>query len=144
MNFSLPPLVSMILGGSAILGFISISAMFLVWWERKISALIQNRLGPMITGWHGTLQTAADMIKLLLKENIVPSGVDKLSWGLAPFFVVVPSVMAFVCIPFGKTLIMRDLDIGILYLTSITSVCVLGIFMAGWGSNNKYSLYDFP
>ena len=114
--------------------------MFLVWWERKISALIQNRLGPMVVGWHGTLQTAADMVKLLLKENIVPSGVDKLSWWLAPFFVVVPPVMAFVCMPFGKTLIVRDLNVGILYLTSVTSVCVLGIFMAGWGSNNKYSL----
>ena len=123
-----------------IVTFIAVSAMFLVWWERKISALIQNRMGPMIVGWHGVLQTPADMLKLLLKENIVPSGVDKLSWWLAPFFVVVPSVMAFLTIPFSKNFIVHDLNIGILFVTSITSVCVLGIFMAGWGSNNKYSL----
>ena len=140
MSFPVSKLMEIVMGGLAVLGFISISAMFLVWWERKVSALIQNRLGPMIVGWHGTLQTTADMIKLLLKENIVPSGVDKLVWWLAPFFVVVPSVMAFVTIPFGRKLVVHDLNVGILYLTSVTSVCVLGIFMAGWGSNNKYSL----
>ena len=126
--------------GSIVLGFISFSAMFLVWLERKVSAWIQNRMGPMIVGWHGSLQSAADALKLLLKENIVPYDVDKLSWWLAPFFVMVPPIMAFVTIPFGKTLIVHDLNVGILFITSITSVCVLGIFMAGWGSNNKYSL----
>lgn len=125
---------------SAVLGFIALSAMFLIWWERKISALIQNRMGPMIVGWHGTLQSLADVVKLLSKENIVPSGADKMVWWLAPFFVVVPSVMAFVTIPFGQNLIVHDLNVGVLFITSITSVCVLGIFMAGWGSNNKYSL----
>lgn len=131
---------TLLIKGSSVLGFISVSAMFLIWWERKVSALIQNRLGPMRTGWHGTLQSIADAIKLLLKENIVPSGVDKLVWWLAPFFVVVPAVMAFIAIPFSKHLIVSDMNVGILYISSITSVCVLGIFMAGWGSNNKYSL----
>ena len=130
----------MVVSGVLVLGFISGSAMFLIWWERKVSALIQNRLGPMRTGWHGTLQSVADSIKLLSKENIVPANADKLVWWLAPFFVVVPSVMAFVTIPFGKNMIARDLNVGILFITSVTSVCVLGIFMAGWGSNNKYSL----
>ena len=140
MNLAGNPLLTMVIGGTAVLGFISVSAMFLIWWERKISALIQNRMGPMIVGWHGSLQTVADMFKLLLKENIVPAGADKLVWWLAPFFVVVPPVMAFVTIPFGRNLIAHDLNVGILFVTSITSVCVLGIFMAGWGSNNKYSL----
>ncbi len=130
----------MLVGGLSVLGFVSISAMFLVWWERKISALFQNRLGPMLTGWQGTLQSVADMIKLLLKENIVPHDADKLVWWLAPFFVVVPPIMVFLTIPFSDTLIVRDLNVGILFLTSVTSVCVLGIFMAGWGSGNKYSL----
>lgn len=121
-------------------GFIAVSAMFLVWWERKVSAMIQNRMGPMIVGWHGSLQSVADMLKLLLKENIVPSGADKLVWWLAPFFVTVPSIAVFVTIPFGKDMIVHDLNVGVLFITSITSVCVLGIFMAGWGSNNKYSL----
>jgi NADH-quinone oxidoreductase subunit H len=130
----------LVLGALSIVGFISISAMFLVWWERKVSALIQNRLGPMIVGWHGSLQSVADMVKLLLKENIVPGGADKFVWWLAPFFVTVPAIAVFVTIPFGKNLIVHDLNVGILFITSITSVCVLGIFMAGWGSNNKYSL----
>jgi len=133
-------MMDLLLKSGMIVTFIAVSAMFLVWWERKISALIQNRMGPMIVGWHGALQTPADMLKLLLKENIVPSGIDKLSWWLAPFFVVVPAVMAFVTIPFSDKFIVHDLNIGILFVTSITSVCVLGIFMAGWGSNNKYSL----
>lgn len=133
-------LPGLIFKGSAVLGFISLSAMFLIWWERKVSAHIQNRMGPMIVGWRGTLQPVADTIKLLLKENIVPAGADKFLWWLAPFFVVIPSVMAFVPIPFTDTWVVHDLDIGILYVTSIASVCVLGIFMAGWGSNNKYSL----
>lgn len=126
--------------GAAVLGFIAVSAMFLIWWERKVSAHIQSRLGPMRVGWHGALQSIADAIKLLLKEDIRPADVDKLVWWLAPFFAVVPSVMAFVVIPFGKTLIPKDLNVGILYIASISSVCVIGIFMAGWGSNNKYSL----
>ncbi len=140
MIFGSENLSGLVLKGLAVLGFISLSAMFLIWWERKVSAHIQNRMGPMIVGWHGTLQPVADTIKLLLKENIVPAGADKFLWWLAPFFVVIPSVMAFVPIPFTDTWVVHDLDIGILYVTSIASVCVLGIFMAGWGSNNKYSL----
>ncbi len=131
---------SMVISSTVILGFISISAMFLIWWERKVSAHIQNRLGPMIVGWHGSLQSIADTVKLLLKENIVPAGADKMIWWLAPFFVVVPSVMVFVTIPFARNFVVHDLNVGILFITSITSVSVLGIFMAGWGSNNKYSL----
>jgi NADH-quinone oxidoreductase subunit H len=115
------------------LGFIAVSAMFLIWWERKVSAHIQTRYGPMRVGWHGVLQSVADVIKLLLKENITPDGADKLAWWFAPFFAVVPSVMVF-------ALIGRDLNIGVLYIMALSSICVLGIFMAGWGSNNKYSL----
>lgn len=133
-------MMELMIGSGLVLGFISASAMFLIWWERKVSAHIQNRMGPMICGWHGSLQSIADSLKLLLKENIVPAGADKMIWWLAPFFVVVPCVMAFLTIPFGQNLIVRDLNVGILFVTSVTSVCVLGIFMAGWGSNNKYSL----
>lgn len=132
--------IQMVLAGAAVLGFISVSAMYLIWWERKVSAHIQSRLGPMRVGWHGVFQSVADAVKLLLKEDIVPVCADKWVWWLAPFFVVVPAVMAFVVIPFGKNLIVKDLNIGILYILSITSVGILGIFMAGWGSNNKYSL----
>ncbi|MBF0490140.1 MAG: NADH-quinone oxidoreductase subunit NuoH [Candidatus Omnitrophica bacterium] len=133
-------MIRMFLSGFACLGFIALSAMFLIWWERKISAIIQNRMGPMLTGFHGTLQPIADTIKLLLKEDIAPAGIDFLSWWLAPFFVTVPVVTAFVVIPFSSSWVPYDLNVGVLYICSITSICVLGIFMAGWGSNNKYSL----
>ncbi|MBF0593610.1 MAG: NADH-quinone oxidoreductase subunit NuoH [Candidatus Omnitrophica bacterium] len=134
------PYLKLLLKGVCVLSFIAVSAMFLIWLERKVSAKVQNRLGPMITGPHGSLQSIADTVKLLLKENIVPSGADRLTWWLAPFFVTVPPVTAFLCMPFGPTFIVRDLNVGILFICSITSICVLGIFMAGWGSNNKYSL----
>jgi len=132
--------IFMLTAAFAVLGFIAVSAMFLIWWERKVSAHIQSRFGPMRVGWHGVLQSIADAVKLLLKEDIRPARADKLIWWLAPFFAVVPSVMVFVAIPFGRTLVPRDLNIGILYIMAISSVCVIGVFMAGWGSNNKYSL----
>jgi len=129
-----------VLVGAAVLGFLAGSAMFLIWLERKVSAHIQNRYGPMRVGWHGLLQAIADAVKLLLKENIVPREADKLVWWLAPFFAVVPAVMAFACVPFGRHMIVQDLNVGILYITAITSICILSIFMAGWGSNNKYAM----
>ena len=135
-------MIAMLLKGLCALGFIAVSAMFLIWLERKVSARIQTRLGPMMTGPHGTLQPIADTIKLLLKEDIVPNGVDFLSWWLAPFFVTVPVVMAFLVIPFSAKMSILDLNVGVLYICSVTSLCVLGIFMAGWGSNNKYSLLE--
>ncbi len=140
MVITLLDLIKMLAVGVAVLGFIAVSAMYLIWWERKVSAHVQTRFGPMRVGWHGALQSLADVIKLLLKENIRPAGADVPVWWLAPFVAVVPAVMAFVAIPFGKHLIPKDLNVGILYLMAITSVGVLGIVMAGWGSNNKYSL----
>ncbi len=132
--------IPLLLKGLAVLGFIALSAMFLIWLERKISAKIQNRLGPMMTGPHGAFQSVADTVKLLLKENIMPTGADTTIWWLAPFFVTVPAVVAFLCMPFGSHFIVHDLNVGILFICSITSISVIGVFMAGWGSNNKYSL----
>ena len=126
MIVSILTFIVMILVGAVVLGFIAVSAMFLIWWERKVSAHIQTRYGPMRVGWHGVLQSVADVVKLLLKENITPEGVDKPVWWLAPLFAVVPSVMVFVCIPFGNlfgiNLIARDLNIGILYIMALTSI----------------------
>ncbi len=133
-------LVWMSVKAAALLGFISVSALFLIWWERKISAHIQSRLGPMIVGWHGALQTIADTIKLLLKENIVARDTDKITFWLAPLVVFVTAFLPFVAIPFGKNLVASDLNLGLLYILAVSSVAVIGIFMAGWGSGNKYSL----
>lgn len=123
-----------------ITGLVSLLPIFLVWMERKVSAHIQSRLGPMRVGFHGALQTIADGIKLFLKEDIVPREADRWVHRLAPLVVVVPTIMAFAIVPFGSRLVAVDLNIGILYFLSVSSLGVVGIIMAGWGSNNKYTL----
>jgi NADH-quinone oxidoreductase subunit H len=121
--------------------YISVAAMFMIWWERKISAHIQVRLGPMrVGGWHGWAQSLADGIKLLLKEDLVPAAADKLVFALAPIVVFATALATYVIIPFGPGLIVKDLNIGVLFYISISSLTVVGIIMAGWSSNNKYSV----
>jgi NADH-quinone oxidoreductase subunit H len=94
-----------------------------------------------VGGWHGWAQTIADGIKLLLKEDIIPAGADRLLFKLAPIVVFVGGFAAFVVLPFSSSFIVSDLNIGILYVVSITSLGVVGIIMAGWASNNKYALF---
>ncbi len=132
--------LSMLLILGVIIAFISIAALFLVWWERKVSAHMQVRLGPMRTGWHGWRQTIIDAIKLIQKEDVVPLKVDKPVFVIAPLVVFVAALTVYVCIPFGHGLIVRDLNIGILFILAITTFTVVGLLMAGWGSNNKWSL----
>lgn len=121
---------------------LALSVLFLVWLERKVSAHIQDRLGPMrVGGWHGWAQTLADTIKLLLKEDIVPESTEKTLFKMAPFIVFLGAFAAFVVIPFGASSFVTDLNIGILYVLAMGSLSVVGIIMAGWASNNKYSLY---
>jgi NADH-quinone oxidoreductase subunit H len=125
-----------------IFGLLALFVLFLVWWERKISAHMQDRLGPMyVGGWHGWAQTIADALKLLLKEDIVPQSTDRVLFKMAPFIVFLGAFAAFVVIPFGAASIVSDLNIGILYIFAVGSLAVVGILMAGWSSNSKYSLY---
>ncbi|MFB3817689.1 MAG: NADH-quinone oxidoreductase subunit NuoH [Candidatus Methylomirabilales bacterium] len=133
-------LVVMIVAVTAIVAYVSVAAMFLVWWERKISAHIQVRFGPMrVGGWHGWAQSIADGIKLLLKEDIIPARADRVVFVLAPMVVFGAALAAYVTIPWGPALIVRDLHIGVLYMVAISSLTVVGIVMAGWSSNNKYA-----
>ncbi len=125
-----------------IFALLALAVLFLVWLERKVSAHIQDRLGPMyVGGWHGWAQTIADALKLLLKEDIVPDFVDKPLYKMAPFIVFLGAFAAYVVLPFGASSFVADLNIGVLYIMAVGSLSVIGIIMAGWASNNKYSLY---
>jgi NADH-quinone oxidoreductase subunit H len=143
--YHLPPVlvvtsVAIVVALSLIGGFISVNAMMVVLAERKIAGYMQDRLGPMRVGPFGILQTAADAVKLLLKENIVPKIADKWVFFLAPVVVMAPAVMAYVVLPWSPGLIVCDLNLGVIYLMAVGSIGVIGIIMAGWSSGNKYSL----
>ena len=135
-----PTLVVMTIVVGVIVAYIAVAAMFLIWWERKISAHIQVRFGPMrVGGWHGWAQSIADGIKLLLKEDIIPARADKVVFVLAPMVVFAASLATYVTVPWAPGLIVKDLNIGLLYMVAISSLTVVGIIMAGWSSNNKYA-----
>lgn len=131
---------SMLLLGISILIFYSVLGLYLVYAERKICARMQNRVGPNRVGPMGLLQTFADLIKLLLKELIYIKNADGFLFNLSPFIVIVASIMAIGAIPFAKGLQALDLNIGVLYILAITSMGVIGILIAGWASNSKYSV----
>lgn len=120
--------------------FILLFVLFAVWWERKVSAHMQDRLGPMRTGWHGWLQTVADLVKLIQKEDISATANDKPLFNLAPVLVFAGTYAAFAAIPFSSYYIGSNLDLGIFFIIGISGLVVAGILMAGWASNNKYSL----
>lgn len=120
--------------------FILPFALIAVLLERKVSGHMQDRLGPMRVGYHGILQTVADIIKLLQKEDIVAKENDKFVFNLAPVIVFAGSYTAFAAIPFSSAFIGSNADVGIFLIIAVTGLVVAGILMAGWGSNNKYSL----
>jgi NADH-quinone oxidoreductase subunit H len=123
-----------------IFALVSVAVMLMTWLERKVMAHMQVRLGPMRVGPHGLLQPIADALKLILKEDIVPAGADKVVFWLAPVSVMMIAFTTYLVIPFGRTHAVTDMNIGILFMLGVSSLGVLGIIMAGWSSNSHYPL----
>lgn len=133
-------LITYIIVALGLFAFAGLFTLFGVYAERKVSAFIQDRLGPVEVGKFGTLQTLADMLKLIQKEFITPAAADKLLFIMAPAIIFVAVYLGFAAMPWGPGLVPVSLNIGLFYVFAIISVETLGILMAGWGSNNKYSL----
>lgn len=137
----LATIVLQLVGAVVLTGIVLTTAgVFLTWLDRKLSARIQDRLGPNRVGPFGLLQPIADALKLVTKEDITPAGADRLVYNLAPLLAVMSVVGLWAVVPFAPQLIGSDLNVGLLYLVSIGSIGTLAIIMAGWASNNKYAL----
>ena len=111
---------------------------YIIWVERKVLGHMQGRLGPMHTGYHGLLQPIADILKCVLKEDIIPTAADKIVFTAAPIMAILPAVMCLAVIPFSSSLFASDLNIGVLYLLSLGSLGIFGIATCGWAGNSKY------
>jgi NADH-quinone oxidoreductase subunit H len=132
--------INTLLGVVIVASFGLLLVIFLIWLERKIAARFQDRLGPNRAGPYGLLQTFADMVKLLTKEDSIPEKADKLTFNLAPIISVVAVLLIWAVVPFAPGWIGTDLNVGVLYIAAVGSFGILSILMAGWSSNNKYAL----
>ena len=136
------PIVRDLLATAGVIGFISIIPGFGIWWERKVAGRIQSRLGPMrVGGWHGWAQSPADGIKLLFKEDLIPEQGDRILFRMAPHLVLIPVVCLFLALPFAGSYVFRDLDVALLFILAMLGIEVVGVILAGWASNNKWSMY---
>ena len=132
--------IQAVLGVVVLATFVLIVDIMLVWLERKVVARFQDRFGPNRVGPFGLIQPIADVIKLLIKEDILPVGADKFIFNLAPIIALATVLLLWAVIPFAPTMLGADINVAVLYVVAIGSVGTLGIIMAGWASNNKYAL----
>ncbi|VTR95882.1 nadh dehydrogenase : NADH-quinone oxidoreductase subunit H OS=Pirellula staleyi (strain ATCC 27377 / DSM 6068 / ICPB 4128) GN=nuoH PE=3 SV=1: NADHdh [Gemmata massiliana] len=130
-----------VVAAGALFGFIGLSAFFGIWAERKVSARMQDRLGPTRVGPLGLLQSLADGIKLIVKEDVAPAGSDKLLFRLAPYLAFCASFCGFLALPFGAGLVAQDLSVGVFFMLAVLSSEVFGIVLAGYASASKWSLF---
>ncbi|MFH2119283.1 MAG: NADH-quinone oxidoreductase subunit NuoH [Pseudomonadota bacterium] len=132
--------VKMVVGLVGVLIFVVFNALILTWAERKVAGHMQRRIGPKEVGPYGLIQPIADALKLLGKEILTPRDVDKPLYYLAPMIIFVPVLVSFIVIPFSASLLVMDINVGILVILAFSSLSMFSILMAGWGSNNKYAL----
>jgi NADH-quinone oxidoreductase subunit H len=133
-------IIEMVIAGVCVIGLFAVLGLILVIMERKVSAWMQIRLGPNRVGPKGMFQSLADTVKLLVKEGLTPDGADKMLFNLAPVIALIVAMLLMAPIAFAKDFQLWDLNIGVLYVSAVSSVMVISILMAGWASNNKYSL----
>lgn len=131
-----------LIGLGGLIGLFNLVPVYTIWWERKVAGRIQSRLGPMrVGGWHGWAQSPADGIKLLLKEDLIPDQADKALFRAAPYFAIIPSALAFLALPLGATYVFRELNVALLFILGVLGIEVFAVILAGWASNNKWSVY---
>ncbi len=137
----MPPLLHHVIAGFIVLNVVIGLVTYVTLLERKFAARMQSRIGPYYVGWpHGWLQPIADALKLMMKEDVVPTAADRWVYNLAPIVFLVPCVLIFATLPFAPGLGVADLNIGVLFFLAVSSLEIVGLFMGGWGSNNKYAL----
>ena len=138
---ALPPVAWHALVAFVVLNAVVLLVTYVTLLERKFAARMQSRIGPYYVGRpHGWLQPIADALKLMIKEDIVPAAADRGVYNLAPVVFLVPCMLIFATIPFAPGLGVADLNIGVLFFLAVSSLEIVGLFMGGWGSNNKYAL----
>jgi NADH-quinone oxidoreductase subunit H len=142
LNSSWFPYALALVYAGALMGFMLVNAIFSVWLERKVSGRIQDRLGPTrVGGKFGWLQTLADGMKLLVKEDVIPENADHLMFRIGPYVALAGSFMAFLALPLGLAVVAQDMNIAIFYMLAVMSTEVFGIILAGYGSGSKWSLF---
>jgi NADH-quinone oxidoreductase subunit H len=140
--WALWPYLLAVLAAALLIGFMLVSAIFSVWLERKVAGRIQDRLGPTrVGGKFGWLQTLADGMKLLVKEDIIPTSADHMLFRLGPYIALAGSFMAFLALPFGNGVVAQEMNIAVFYMLAIMSTEVFGIILIGYGSGSKWSLF---
>jgi len=140
MMAALPSWLTLLIAPFIVLNVIIGLVTYVTLLERKFAARMQSRIGPYRVGPHGLLQPIADALKLMMKEDVVPTAADRRIYNLAPIVFLIPCMLIFATIPFAPGLGVADVNIGILFFLAVSAMEIVGLFMAGWGSNNKYAL----